>query len=632
VTQSRLDEQGDIWMSSTFFGLNIGQTGLYAYQAALDTTAHNITNTETEGYTRQVVNQTAGKALQVNSSYGMAGTGVNVTGVTQLRENYYDMKYWKNNTLYGEYSNKSHYMTEVENYFNDISVEGFTTAYNSMYDSLQELQKNPASLTVRTQVINYAQSLTEYFNSVATNLKGIQEECNFEIRNQVDQLNSKSQQIAALTKQINTLEVSGGVANDLRDQRALLVDELSQIANISVTEKKVGAAGVGVTSYVIKIDGVTLVDGAISNKLKVVPRTSKYNQSDIDGLYDIVWENGQKFSSRSETLGGTLQALLEVRDGNNQFNLRGSVNAAAGDTHIIMTDTNVNSVEKLNIPETGTVTVGNREYAYTGFEVTTDTENGNFIYTFELEDPVIVDAIGEQAAVGESIDYKGIPYYMNQMNEFARTFAQAFNDIHRSGVDLNGKGGEDFFTATNKISGRHYTFGPLADSDDYDYYDSSTFNSQTGGYYEEIPEDQPLYGSYYFLTAGNFTVNLKLQQDPNLLVTGSNVTDGSENNDIVDKLIALKDDKMLFKQGAPDGFFQTLVAEIGIDTSKANTFSEGQSNILDTIRNQRLSVSGVDVDEEAMNLVRYQNAYNLSAKVVTVMDEIYDKLINYMGA
>jgi flagellar hook-associated protein 1 FlgK len=447
----------------------------------------------------------------------------------------------------------------------------------------------------------------------------------------VDQINSTSQQIAALTKQINTLEISGGTANDLRDQRALLVDELSQIANISVTEKTVGSAGVGVTSYVIKIDGITLVDGGINNKLAVVPRAAKQNQNDIDGLYDIVWENGQEFDTRSQSLGGSLQALLEVRDGNNQFSLRGNVYAEAGDTHVVMTDTNINQVEKLNIPESGTVTVGNRAYSYTGFEVTTDAESGKFIYTFELQDSVTVDAYNETAQVGESINYKGIPYYMDQMNEFARNYAKAFNDIHRSGVDLNGKAGADFFCATNKISGRNYTFGPLAGSDDYDYYDNSTFNSQTGGYYEETPEDQPLYGSYYFMTASNFSVNKEIAADPHLMATSTNIINGSENNDIVQKLIALKDNKGLFKQGAPEAFFQTLVAEVGIDTNKANTFSDSQTNILEAIKNQRLSVSGVDVDEEAMNLVRYQNAYNLSAKVITVMDEIYDKLINYMG-
>jgi flagellar hook-associated protein 1 FlgK len=618
-------------VGSTFFGLNIGQSGLYAYQAALDTTAHNITNTETEGYTRQVMGQQAGKALSVNSSYGMAGTGVSITGVKQLRDDYYDIKYWNNNTLFGEYSYKSHYMTEVENYFNDISVDGFNTSFNSMNESLQELLKNPTSLTVRTQVINYAKSFSEFFNSVSGNLKSIQEECNFEIRNKVDQINSTAQQIASLTKQINTLEVSGGTANDLRDQRALLVDELSEIANIAVTEKTVGT-GVGVTSYVVKIDGVTLVDGGINNPLKVVPRTEKENQNDVEGLYDITWANGQAFNMRSTTLGGNLQALLEVRDGNNQFNLQGTVYAEAGDSQITMTDTNINAVEKLNIPETGTVTIGNHEYTYTGFEVTKDADSGNFIYTFELDSPVVVDAMNETASIGESIDYKGIPYYMSQMNEFVRTFSKAFNEIHRGGVDLENNAGMDFFSATNKVNGRNYTFGPLKDSDDYDYYDFDTFNSQTGGFYEEVPEDQPLYGSYYLMTAENFTVSKELLLDANLLVTSSNVVDGAENNDIVDGLLALKDDKMLFKQGTPDGFFQTLVAEIGIDTKKATNFSDGQENILSAIKNQRLSVSGVDVDEEAMNLVRFQNAYNLSAKVITVMDEIYDKLINYMGA
>lgn len=617
-------------MASTFFGLNIGQTGLYAYQSALDTTAHNISNAETEGYSRQVMEQKAGKALKVNSTYGMAGTGVSVSGVVQKREEYYDSKFWKNNTMYGEYSGKSYYMNEIESYFNEVSVDGFTTTYNSMFDSLQELSKDPSSLNVRTQVVNYAKSFTEYFRSLSENMNSIQEECNFEVRNKVDQINSCAQQVAALTKQINTLEVTGGMANDLRDQRALLIDELSEIANISVTEKKVGA-GIGITSYVVKLDGISLVEDSNYTSLQVVPREKKVNLTDADGLYDIKWQNGQDFDMRSPTLGGTLQALLEVRDGNNQFNLQGKVNAEAGDNFVTMLDTNINAIEKLNIPETGIITVGNRNYNYSGFDVTKDAGTGNFIYTFELEDTVVADAIDEKSAIGESINYKGIPYYMEKLNEFVRTFSKAFNDIHRTGEDLEGRAGMDFFSATSKITGRDYTFGPLRDSDDAEYYDYDSFNSQTGGYYEPVPDDELLYGSYYFMTAGNITVSEKLIEDTNRLATTTDVSNGTETNDIVNKLIALKDNKMLFSQGAPEGFFQTLVAEIGIDTNKASTFSDSQSNILDNITNQRLSVSGVDVDEEAMNLVRYQNAYNLSAKVITVMDEIYDKLINYMG-
>ena len=108
--------------------------------------------------------------------------------------------------------------------------------------------------------------------------------------------------------------------------------------------------------------------------------------------------------------------------------------------------------------------------------------------------------------------------------------------------------------------------------------------------------------------------------------------EGLESSDIIDRLIALKSDESMFKQGEPASFLQTLVAEIGIDTKKADNFSTSQRDILMMIDNQRMSVSGVDMNEEAMNLIRYQNAYNLSAKVVSIMDEIYDRLINGMGA
>lgn len=617
-------------MSSTFFGLNIGKTGLYAYQAALDATSHNIANTETEGYTRQVISQTAGNALKTNSRYGMVGTGVSVADITQERNEYYDMKYWKNNTRFGEYSTKEHYMTEVENYLNEFKLEGFTTSFNSMYDSLQELSKNPSSLTVRTQVTQYAQSLCEYFNSLATNLKAIQSECNFEIKNKVDQINSTAQQVAALTKQINTLEIGGGTANDLRDQRALLVDELSEILDISVTEITVGD-GIGLTDYTIKINGQTLVDGANFNTLKAIPRVQRQNQNDIDGLYDISWSNGQEFQVSNTSLGGTLQALFEVRDGNNANNLRGTVTAEASDQHVTVTNTNFNNVEKLNIPETGKITLDDRDYVYTGFEVAKDDETGNYIYTFELEQAVMADVMDGTASIGDNIDYKGIPYYMAQMNEFVRTYAKNFNEMHREGQDLKGSVGMDFFTATNRVNGREYTFGPLKGDPDEVYYEYNSFNSNTGGYAETVEEDEPFYGAYYFMTIDNFKVNDDIYNDPDKLATTSNISAGIEGNDIVEKLLGLKSDVSMFKQGAPSAFLQTIVAEVGIDTKKAVNFSDSQKDILESITNQRLSVSGVDIDEEAMNLVRYQNAYKLSAKVVSVMDEIYDRLINYMG-
>ena len=169
--------------------------------------------------------------------------------------------------------------------------------------------------------------------------------------------------------------------------------------------------------------------------------------------------------------------------------------------------------------------------------------------------------------------------------------------------------GSDFFSATNKINGREYVFGPLEDSDDYFYYDFDTFNSQTGSFYEEIPDDRPLYGSYYFMTAENFTINNQLMSNPSRFAASTDVINGIDNNDVVEELIKLKTSKTMFGQGDPAGFMHTLVADIGIDTRKANNFSLSQENILNSITNQKLSISGVDMDEEAMNLVQIGRAH-----------------------
>lgn len=375
-------------MPSTFFGLSIGRTGLYASQAGLTTTAHNIANTETEGYTRQVVNQQANKALRVNSSYGMAGTGVGVTGIVQARDEYYDMKYRTNSTISGTYSTKAYYMTEIENYFNEIKLEGFTTTYDKMYDSIQELSKNPSDISVRTQVTNLSQGLCDYFNSLSTSLKSIQENCNTELYTQVGRVNSLAQQISVLSKQINTFEVGGGTANDLRDQRELLVDELSNYAEVSVSETVVGN-GVGVNSYVVKINQQVLVDNYSANSLVCVPREEKINQSDVDGLYDIQWANGQTFNTGITGTSGNLQAIIDIRDGNNNEAFTGKVTAETGDLTISVTTSNINEVEKMTMSSSGVITIGSREYAYDGFAVSLDEDTGEYVYEFSLKDAIV---------------------------------------------------------------------------------------------------------------------------------------------------------------------------------------------------------------------------------------------------
>lgn len=611
-------------MPSTFFGLSIGRTGLYASQAGLTTTAHNIANTETQGYTRQTVNQQANKALRVNSSYGMAGSGVGVTGIVQARDEYYDNKFRTNSMISGTYSTKAYYMTEIENYFNEIKLEGFTTTYDKMYDSIQELTKNPSDISVRTQVANLSQGLCDYLNSLSTSLKSIQENCNTEVYTQVGRVNSLSQQIAVLSKQINTFEVGGGTANDLRDQRNLLIDELSTYGEVTVSETVVGD-GVGVNSYVVKINQQVLVDNYSANSLVCVPREEKVNQSDVDGLYDIKWANGQTFNKGNTRATGTLQAILDVRDGNNNEAFTGKVSANAGDTTITVTSSNINEIEKITMASAGTITIGSKEYAYDGFAVSQDEDTGEYVYEFSLKDEIKTSVADANVRIGKNIDYKGIPYYMSQMNQFVRTYAKAFNDISKRGQDLYGNQGLDFFNAVDPVTGENYVFEP-SERDEQEGY---LFTTKSGNYI--AGDEDANYASYYFMTIDNIGVTKEIIKDPNKLVAATDITNGVESSDLAKEYLALKGDTALFRQGTASQFLNALIGELGIDSAKATSFAENQENILKSVENQRLSISGVDSEEEAMNLIRYKSAYGFSSKIISTLNEIYNKLINETG-
>ena len=135
------------------------------------------------------------------------------------------------------------------------------------------------------------------------------------------------------------------------------------------------------------------------------------------------------------------------------------------------------------------------------------------------------------------------------------------------------------------------------------------------------------------MTGRNIKINEKIMNDPSLIAAAKldSIENGGENKDNITKLIALKNDVNMFKQGTPASYLQTIVSEIGVVTKNSISLSENQDNIVTSIEKMRMSTSGVDVDEEGMNLIKYQRAYDLSSKVFNVMNEIYRKLINETG-
>ncbi len=613
-------------MPSQFFGLNIGASGLAAFQASINTTANNISNVSTEGYSRQETKLEATAPLRVYAKYGSIGTGVAATEIKQQRDEYYDTKYWENNSSLGYFEQKLYYLGQVENVFADDGVQqGFASIFSKMFNGLDTLNGGNASdESVRNQFIHQAQTLCTYFNSVADSLRETQKDCNEEITLVVQNINSIGEKISLINKKINELEMNGGYANELRDERALLLDELSALVSVSTAEyniKNTYGQDLGGTNFTVYINGQLLVDGTDYRQLNCVSAEYKNHQTDAKGMYDIVWADTKaNFAATTATASGTLKALFDLRDGNNNEAFSGKAQVqpdANGEyTQVKLTTPSNTAVNALNIPPEGTIVISNKTFVYTGWEAQLDADGQITEVTFQLEEPmdplvgVVID--GKKVTVGDNVDAMGIPYYQQQINEFFRNFTEMFNDIQHKGETLQGEQMGSFFVA-EQGAGDIYDFMEWGTPDNR----ATTISSTSDGYHQ--------------MTAFNVKINDISLKDPRYFATTVDITNGADAYDLIAQMMALQEDVTMYRGDNASAFLETLLSDIAVDTEKTDIFYKNYYNMETVISNQRMSVFGVDEDEEALNLVKFQNAYNLNAKVISVLTQIYDKLINETG-
>lgn len=626
-------------MASTFLGLNTGLSGLNYHSASLNTTAHNISNADRDGYSRQTVLSQAAQALRVRTSYGMMGTGVQVTEIKQLRNVYYDTKFRAANSKLNEYSAVNEQLSQLQSYMNEMQSEsGYTQLLADVSAAMQDLASSPSDATYRTQFIQSLNNFTDLINEVATNYQKSQTDINNEIAIHVDTINSISSQIYTLNKQIMNIETRYGNANDLRDQRELLVDELSKLVNVTVVETPLmyregkDEVDSGTTRYEVRIGNALLVDDMESRQLTVAARQEKINQNDVDGLYDVYWVGlnrslGEEFNFNSNNVTGLMKGLLEVRDGNNANPFEGTIrmmNTATVDGSTVTIELKEGmDIDKLNLPKEGTITLNCKDYFYEGFEAVYDADGKLNSFTFKnitLEDetgkrvPAQFNAamdVGKPASVGDSIDCKGIPYYMTELNEFVRTLSTYMNNIFTTGADANGDPGMDIFTAQD-IRGKDYVFKDNLSTTGIDSTESN----------------------YYQLTALNWSINQQIALDQTKLVVSyaEDIEQGNKDaKDVLEQMIYGMTDQSMYSQGTVAQFLQSVTTSQAVDISKFDSFATNMDEVTTVINNQRLSISSVDTNEEAAALVIYQNGFNLASKVISVMNEVYDKLINQTG-
>ncbi len=621
-------------MPSTFLGLNTGLSGLSYFQSALNTTSHNISNANTKGYTKQEILATAADPTRTNQSYGMMGTGVSANSIEQLRNSFYDNKYRVANAKYSQYNAMNDNLSKLQTYMNEMSGDsGYTRWISNLSQALQDIADNPGDYTTRISYTLTADSFTDTINELSTNFQNTQKSINDEIELAVSEINSLSKRIYELNQQIISIELKGSNANDLRDKMNLCIDELSEYVDVEVEEKRI-VFGVGedrvtsnATTTTVRINSEILADEMEYKELMVVPRSQRINQNDVEGLVDVHWKNadntyGERFGVHGTT--GRLKGLFDIRDGNNAETFKGEISSCTNNPpEVTVKLPQAIHINQLNVPSQGIITLNGRDYLYDDWEAEYDADGNLNNFTFknmtmydkrgvEVTAQFPDDMAGHGAQIGETNTVKGIPYYMARLNEMVRTFSKYMNDLTTSGVDENGDPGLDMYTAQD-VNGDDYIFKGTMEG-------TGTISANDT--------------SYYRLTALNWELNQDWQKDPAKVVVSyeDDVEQGNiESRPIIDKVIFGMTDQSMFEQGTISQYMQSITTNMAVDISKMVVFTANHDDIRYTIDNQRKSVSGVDTNEETSDLAKFESLYNLASKVISVLNEVYDKLINDTG-
>ena len=617
-------------MPSTFFGLNIAASGLRAANAALNTTANNIANANTDSYSRQKVEQQASDALRVFTTYGCAGAGVDTLSIERIRDEFYDNKYRQNETLLGQVTQRNYFNELIEQYLKDDGKTGFSSLFSGMQSALQDVMKAAGTTEAKATFVSSLSQITDYFNHISDSLQQLQNDINQEIKMDCDTINSIAQQICSLNEQINTIEMQGSKANALRDQRDELIDKLSKIVNVECKETKIVDSNnpereTGATRLIVYIaGGQQLLDTYSYRKLVCIARSNSenVNQSDLVGLYDIKWAAANfkegddtsrldNFRLDNKLMGGELEGLIDMRDGNNNFYFNGDVltsrkDPETGETtvQIKVTDPDLMDMTKCTLPATGKMEVASKIYEFTNWEY-----DGGDTYTFTLtpeSTKSTTPPTGRTAKVGTYFDYQGIPYYMQQVNEWIRKFSARVNEIMSAGYTSDSLDGSYILTGTSDMDS----------SAQYSYPQLTTLSNNKG---------------YYEVTAANFIVTRELQANADLLATKMDVTEGESEYKNIQALNDFFNKEDLFRGATSGEFLDKVLGDIALNTSNSGTLETTYTALEKTIKNQRLSVMGVDQDEEASALVQYEHTYTLNSKMINTLTKIYDRLILETG-
>ena len=618
---------------SLFTSFNAGVSGLQSSQAGLNTTAHNLANTKTQGYTRQqninkdtyyqTIKTTTNSTLQV-------GYGTTIATIRQIRNEFLDKEYRKEVSRQTFYEVQYNTATEIEDILGETEGVEFNDVLSDIWQTVQDLSTNPESITNRKLFITQAESFLEKAQNVYSALKSYQVNLNSQIESQVTSINKIADQIAELNTKISAAEASGlENANDYRDARNLLLDQLAEYTNYDYYEDSTGQVNV-------RINNAPLVDESRSYHMackniknqKYDEATGTYTDIESSPMYTVVWEkNGygevydinRAYSQEEETDMGSLLGILTARGKN-----------VGVYTDIVQNPTSY-ELENYNN------TTGNCASTFSSRQFPVDLLIHKIVTAVNDAFAPNVDA-DLTGVTGTDANGKAMPALTNAKVLDANNCLVGADDDETIGTEV----------FTRKGQGSRYTVytvnGPVTTTDENGNTITLTKENvaadgtKTYSLYVYNEEDADDKNTLY--TLQNMEVNSSLKENYSYLPVKGNPATGNYGTYLqtpYENILAswrkedtALDPNALSKYGA-DGFYDAMVGNLATQGSVWKSIMENQTKETESIEDKRQQIAGVSTEEEMTSLLMYQHAYNAASRYITTVDAMLQHLIERLG-
>lgn len=572
---------------ASFGSLHIGVSGLNVSQAALNVTSHNLANVDTKGYVRQQAIFTDFQYVKWGESHLSSmqrGLGANFAEVKQVREAFLDQAYRQEIGRQAFYESQYQAIEEVEGLFGELEGVQFQNTMKEFWEALQELSREPDNIVARASFIQTAVSFVERADNIYNQMNDYQINLNTKIVDQVNRINEIGDEIRELNIKIRHYESTGvEKANDLRDNRNLLLDELSKIIQITYKENPAGVV-------TVNVEGVPFVTEDLVYRMdtaQISEDSQMLKPIWVAHGYVDVFNMDRPPSSMHDTDIGSLKGLLIAR-GHKQANYTDIPVRERYETHTQYQDA-VREYNNLINPSVmmtaqaqfdqlihGIVTMVNDTLCPNKEVTLTD---GSKLKIFDEENASV--GLDSQRTAGEALfSKKSTPRYTD------------FQDIQI----INDEG--DFETIYARV------------------------------YIEEDPND-----NYSLYTLGEIEVNPNILQNNSYLPLSKNDGTGAYDIEMAQRLLsnwqkpfATLSPNTLTSNNVND-YYISFISEIANRGEQVHTISMNQISMVTSIDNKRSEVAGVSSDEELTNLIKFQHSYNAAARYINVVSEMLEHII-----